>query len=537
MDETPSQDFTSLTSTETSAQSERRASLSLKLSMPVGAEPQKDSPLTDIGTSPPPFEIPSLGKRNSEYESSELSDLGDDESEAETDKMDFLDDDNSRLDQVSDLQALSELTELARLQGVDSDDSDDDLVKLKSASPEQVDSAFSEIAGSINGKRLLEPELDSEVKKQKLDDLKFEPTDSLKFEPTDSSTQIDISAPDISEPEPVKESTPEKSIEEADDEEPTSEPTAEPDGLIRQDKSELELEDEEEDLEVSGEADVEDTVKQEEQEEQEEQEAAEEAEEEEKNVSAEFELEDDVDLDEHRKLAVEELISIETDFAHLRDKLYQDKLSILEHELQLCLDGSHPELLQIYYKVNEFYQDNIKLANATLNYSLKCINTETIATRTAIHQDFLKQMMDMKNDMVTKTTSLWYKINKERNYSDQIVLDYNFTAMPTVSGDEPRGSFSGPAGGNSAEYYLENQVSKKTIKQNTLVELVQHRNNLNEQLGILNGLKEFFGVPCAVSAGLVEDDFDTREFPAQELLLRKATADEINDDLRAMGIH
>lgn len=245
---------------------------------------------------------------------------------------------------------------------------------------------------------------------------------------------------------------------------------------------------------------------------------------------AEGDEEIDLDLDEQRKLAIQELISIEKDFSFLRDKLYSDKLALLEHEMELCLDGSHPELLQIYYKVNEFYQQNIEISNLTLNYSLKCINTETMASRTGIHQDFMKKLTDMKNDMVAETTLLWYKINRERNYLDQLVPDYNYAAIPLLSADSV--NLALVAGGSSLDYYDGAPVSKKVMTQNTIVELVQRRNELNEQLGVLNGLKEFHGIPCAVTSSLLDDDVCS----VKELLLRKATPDEINEDLHAMGI-
>lgn len=239
----------------------------------------------------------------------------------------------------------------------------------------------------------------------------------------------------------------------------------------------------------------------------------------------------DLDLDEQRKNAISELISIEEDFSLLRDKLYNDKLALLEHEMELCLEGSHPELLQIYYKVNEFYQQNIKISNSTLNYSLKCINTETMATRTGIHQNFMKNLTDMKNDMVAETTSLWYKINRERNYLDQIVPDYNFAALPLLNPDTLNMAIV--AGGSSMEYYQDSApLTKKAINQNTIIELVQRRNDYNEQLGVLNGLKEFHGIPCAVASSLLDEDVGS----VDELLLRKATQDEINEDLQAMGI-
>ncbi|KAG2733165.1 hypothetical protein G9P44_004155 [Scheffersomyces stipitis] len=260
------------------------------------------------------------------------------------------------------------------------------------------------------------------------------------------------------------------------------------------------------------------------------------------DIEGEFE---DVDLNEQRKLAIEELISIESAFAELRDKLYQDKLNLLEHELQLCLEGSHPELSKIYYKVNSFYQDHLKLANSNLAYKLKCIDKETIATRTSIHQDFLKNLMEAKNSMITSTTSLWYKINKERNQIDQLVPDYNFSATPMIPNvtvgpvDDSaviNGGFSYTnLGTNGSVDYVEVDtapLTKKAMKQNMLIELVQQRNSINSQLGVLNGLIEFHGFPSAIISSLSESD----ETVGEELLLKKATEEEVNEDLKAMGI-
>lgn len=534
----------------------------------------KDSPLTDIGTSPPPFEIPSLGDRRRHsrdtYESSELSDLGDDESEAETDKMDFLNEDsNSRIgDRDSDLQRLSDLTDLANLQELDSDDSEDDLpARNPSPSPDAVKpEAAQNVHTTKSSKRPLDTSSGAESDEHKEESSSDTDPDSNKRRKITGETTPEASVDDAdpkidvdvkSEINVVKEiiengaeplSWPSAdsvitAITPIDSLAVTKEPSA-TDAMEEEQVSDAGLLRSEADVDDGATADVEDIVKLEqiEDQEREDQECEDENREDqelEEDPAAESEEEseipgsaEDVDLDEQRKSAIEELISIENDFSFLRDKLYRDKLSLLEHEMQLCLDGSHPELLQIYYKVNGFYQDNIKLANATLNYSLKCINTETIATRTSIHQNFMKNLAGTRNEMITETTSSWYKINKEWNYLDLAVADYNFTAIPSASPHDL--NIPLVAGGSTMEYYQDNgAMNKKIQKQNTIVELVHRRNCVNAQLGILNGLKEFHGIPSAVSNSLLADE----ELPVDELLLRKATPEEINEDLQAMGIY
>ncbi|RLV96081.1 Transcriptional regulatory protein DEP1 [Spathaspora sp. JA1] len=481
----------------------------------------KESPLTDIATSPPPFDLNlnhsdfnsedskseeehtgvkygfgGIRRRKDSYESSELSDLDEDQSEAETDKMDFLDEEDGDKDvsqgedEVSDLRTLSKLTELARLKDVDSSDDSDGNKELDGEIKEEEQEQEEVVEEETDRKRELEDEQEEPVNKK------------LKVEEIEQATDEVEEAEVKEQPEDTE-----------DIEEPAEEESVDP--VVTYDDSNAEAGDEandDEDDEGSTKSELPDKV--------EPQDAAESVQE-----------EDQIDLNEQRKLAIEELISIESRFAELRDKLYQDKLNLLERELTLCLEGSHPELSKVYYKINGFYQDSLKLANSNLAYKLKCIDKETIATRTSIHQDFLKNLMDTKNQMITDTTSLWYKINKERNQLDQLVPAFNFSAIPDVSQSTSE-YIENPVLPPHNGYHEDLPISKKLVKQNTLIELVHQRNSINEQLGVLNGLIQFHGFPVSVNSTLSQQQEENPE----ELLLKRASDNEINDDLKAMGI-
>lgn len=462
-------------------------------------------------------------KNRDSYESSELSDLDENQSEAETDKMDFLDEigtvqdedgSNGQSNGLSDLQNLSQLTELARLKDVDSDfgdDEDEDELNNLNLHSNGNKSA-------INGeshKRTLEIDDEHEQTTKKLkaatpvSDLK----DKAQEEEQKDTPTVEIVENDKKKNKLDNDQQKIELIVLKDDQENSAEDNG----------AEAEPEDEGEDNDNGNNTDAPNV----------EEVANIEAVQQNKEdaVVIENEERDDVDLNKQRNLAIQELIAIEAKFAEVRDKLFKDKLSLLEKELQLCLDGSHPELSKIYGKINEFYQDGLRLANANLMYKLKCVDKETIATRTSIHQNFLRNLMDTKNGMITDTTSLWYKINKERNQLDQLVPDFTFAAIPSI----PNGSIlieESIVNGN-IDGLAELSVSKKLQKQNTLIELVKQRNNINEQLGILNGLVEFHGFPSAISSSLSEQILDDQ---SNELLLKKATDEEINSDLRAMGI-
>ena len=461
-------------------------------------------------------------KNRDSYESSELSDLDENQSEAETDKMDFLDEigtvqdedgSNGQSNGLSDLQNLSQLTELARLKDVDSDFGDDEDEDELNNLNLHSNGNKSAINGESHKRTLeIDDEHGQTTKKLKaatpVSDLK----DKAQEEEQKNTPKVEIVENDKKKNKLDNDQQKIELIVLKDDQENSAEDNG----------AEAEPEDEGEDNDNGNNTDapnVEEVANIEVQQNKED------------AVVIENEERDDVDLNKQRNLAIQELIAIEAKFAEVRDKLFKDKLSLLEKELQLCLDGSHPELSKIYGKINEFYQDGLRLANANLMYKLKCVDKETIATRTSIHQNFLRNLMDTKNGMITDTTSLWYKINKERNQLDQLVPDFTFAAIPSI----PNGSIlieESIVNGN-IDGLAELSVSKKLQKQNTLIELVKQRNNINEQLGILNGLVEFHGFPSAISSSLSEEILDDQ---SNELLLKKATDEEINSDLRAMGI-
>lgn len=465
-------------------------------------------------------------KNKDSYESSELSDLDENQSEAETDKMDFLDEidtvnDNEGLSNgLTDLQTLSQLTELARLKEMDSDfgdDEDDDDDTDRRELILDGDKEKPEANGELR-KRPLEKDDDTDRKKLK----------QLKTEDSKNPDEKPVKLIELDDDEGDKELEVKLkgTAEEEDDDDNGAEAEPEDEGELNENENEESLQQvtpdsdklknnnvsvvgEDFGAEAEAEAEVEVEVEAEEEDEE----------------------EDEVYINEQRMQAIEELIAIESNFAELRDKLFKDKLALLERELQLCLEGSHPELSKIYGKINGFYQDGLRLANANLSYKLKCVDKETIATRTSIHQNFMRNLIDTKNLMITDTTSLWYKINKERNQLDQLVPDFNYSAIPAIPNVTilledmlPNGYIEGAS---------EPPIPKKLLKQNTLVQLVQQRNSINEQLGILNGLVEFHGFPSAINAGL---DDDIPSDVANELLLNRASDEEINEDLRAMGI-
>lgn len=235
---------------------------------------------------------------------------------------------------------------------------------------------------------------------------------------------------------------------------------------------------------------------------------------------------------QQRKLAVRDLVELETEYSNLSDKLFHDHVKILERELQWCEDGTHPELVRMNRRMDVYFRELLALADHNLAYKLRCIDETTHATRTHIHQDFIKNLLDHKNQVMTETTSLWYEINHERTQFDRLVPDFSYTALPSIhehSEDSP-----------AAPSVVSTRRRRKDPRNGggpaaadaTLPELVLQRNRIDQQLGELNGLVDFYGFP-AVVAGLLQETCEETD-SLLELLLKRATPAEIDADLHAM---
>ncbi|KAH3687778.1 hypothetical protein WICPIJ_001241 [Wickerhamomyces pijperi] len=179
--------------------------------------------------------------------------------------------------------------------------------------------------------------------------------------------------------------------------------------------------------------------------------------------------------------AIKMLTEIEVDFAKLRDRLYDDKMARFKTELEMCLNGSHPDLQAVYSRIDTYREDKIKLAKLNHKYKLEGIERKTLATRTAIHQQFLRSKNDFKMKYLKDKTEEWYKINKERRLLDDVVPDYGYR----------RPEFTDDA--------------------------VNQRLQVNKEIQTLNGLSVYYGFPTA-------QDFQSLD------------KDELDDDLRAMNI-
>lgn len=206
------------------------------------------------------------------------------------------------------------------------------------------------------------------------------------------------------------------------------------------------------------------------------------------------------EVESRRMDALKEITQIEYKFAQLRQQLYENKLLRLQAELQMCLEGSHPELQTYYQKIASVRDYKLRRAYQRQKYELNCIDTETRATRTFIHQDFYRKVSDTRNNLLKETTQRWYDINKERRDMDICIPEVSYHVPIKIAGKTLSciTGYAGPAQQrypgeplsedleceNITFHYRSNAVDK--------LEVIVDRMRLNNELSDLEGLKKYF---------------------------------------------
>ena len=223
-----------------------------------------------------------------------------------------------------------------------------------------------------------------------------------------------------------------------------------------------------------------------------------------------------------RQEALQDITAIEYQFAELRQKLYETKLYKLELELQMCMEGSHPELRGYYEKIASIRDYKLRRAYQRQKYMLKCIDVETHATRTFIHQGHQKHVCDVKNALLDSTTQQWYDINKERRDMDIVVPEVSYH-VPVKTANRTLSCITGYAG--PAQMLLPGEPVSEDLacegidfkyKNNPVdkLEVIVDRMRLNNELSDLQGLKQYFhsfpGAPALNSLrdSEINDDFE-----------------------------
>lgn len=127
-----------------------------------------------------------------------------------------------------------------------------------------------------------------------------------------------------------------------------------------------------------------------------------------------------------RKEALSQLTDIEIEFAKLRDQIHADKMARYLAEIEMCAEGTHPDLENVCNDIQNVRDERIKRAEQRRKYQRICIDIQTRASREQHHQQFLKDRADIRAKLLLNTTEEWYRVNRERRLMDSMVPEYGF---------------------------------------------------------------------------------------------------------------
>ncbi|KAI9769681.1 MAG: hypothetical protein M1840_003918 [Geoglossum simile] len=181
---------------------------------------------------------------------------------------------------------------------------------------------------------------------------------------------------------------------------------------------------------------------------------------------------------EKKRTAMDSLGVIERHFATFRDRLYEERLAQLDHELSLLSSANptHPECLAMMQCIDARRDEKIAHENKLLAYKIQTLGITTVAERSQIHSQYFQDVRTIRENYLDSLGEQWYKIQRDRRGWEAGVPDY---------------------------------VHKFPIRRS---QQVAHQTAYNTEVSILAGIAKHVGFPAAPDvAGArpseIEDDF------------------------------
>ena len=99
-----------------------------------------------------------------------------------------------------------------------------------------------------------------------------------------------------------------------------------------------------------------------------------------------------------RMSAMEALTALEKHFAALRDRLYDERIAAINHELQLLQEAkpSHPELVRQLEVVHKHRDEKFEVEQKLLVYKIGALKNKAVAERSQIHSQYFQTVRDVR---------------------------------------------------------------------------------------------------------------------------------------------
>ncbi|PYH99500.1 transcriptional regulatory protein Dep1 [Aspergillus ellipticus CBS 707.79] len=184
-----------------------------------------------------------------------------------------------------------------------------------------------------------------------------------------------------------------------------------------------------------------------------------------------------------RVSALESLAVLEREFALLRDKIYDERISKLNRELEM-LNGpnpTHPEFLRQLEGVKQYRDAKIKYEHTLFQYRIDSLLNRSMAERAQSHSTFFQRARDIRENHSSAISKQFYSIQHDRFKTDE-VSPQHYIPFPT----------------------------RRSLQ-------ISHQTAYNQEVSIMAGVAKYVGFPAA---------------PA----LSAARPSELDEDLEKMGI-
>lgn len=184
-----------------------------------------------------------------------------------------------------------------------------------------------------------------------------------------------------------------------------------------------------------------------------------------------------------RMAAMDALTALEKHFATLRDRLYDERIAAINHELAQLAEAkpSHPELLRQLEAVRKYRDDKFEVEQKLLVYKTGALKNKSVAERSQIHSAYFQSVRDIREKYLERTSEQFYRIQRDRFKSESTVPTYTIP-FPTRRSQ---------------------QITQQTA--------------YNKEVSILSGVAKYVGFPAAPE-------------------LPQSHPKELDDDMQKMGV-
>ncbi|KAJ5082041.1 hypothetical protein N7532_011084 [Penicillium argentinense] len=181
--------------------------------------------------------------------------------------------------------------------------------------------------------------------------------------------------------------------------------------------------------------------------------------------------------------AMESLATLEREFATLRDKIYDERISKLNRELDM-LSGdnpTHPEYLRQVECVQRYRDAKIKYEDTLLHYRMKALLNKSLAERAQALSTFFQKVREVRETHSSAISQQFYAIQHDRFKTDDL-SPHHVIPFPTRRSQQ-----------------------------------IAHQAAYNQEVSVMAGVAKYVGFPAAPT-------------------LLGARPSELDDDMEKMGI-